>query len=81
MTAWEVPSQSWTPCARHGLRRTCLVMLYRYLYLAFLPRPCRPALAVPSTVQFLRPISFNQSGDEGYPHGSRSCRSPTSMPV
>jgi MGT family glycosyltransferase len=45
-----------------------LVMLYRYLYLAFLPPAfVGPDLAIPSTVQFLRPMSFNQSGDEGLP--------------
>jgi UDP:flavonoid glycosyltransferase YjiC (YdhE family) len=43
-------------------------MLYRYLYLAFLPPAfVGPDLAIPPTVQFLRPISFNQSGDEGLP--------------
>jgi MGT family glycosyltransferase len=43
-------------------------MLYRYLYLAFLPPAfVGPNLAIPPTVQFLRPISFNQSGDEGLP--------------
>ena len=45
-----------------------LVMLYRYLYLAFLPPVfVGPDLRIPNTVQFLRPISFNQSGDEGLP--------------
>jgi len=45
-----------------------LVMLYRYLYLAFLPPVfVGPELHIPHTVQFLRPISFNQSGDERLP--------------
>jgi MGT family glycosyltransferase len=46
-----------------------LSMLHRYLYLAFLPPAfIGPELYVPPTVQFLRPISFNQSGSEGLPH-------------
>ncbi len=66
----EVPKPELDTLRRaHGLPPDpALVMLYRYLYLAFLPPAfVGPALAVPSTVQFLRPISFNQSGDEGLP--------------
>jgi len=58
-----------------GLRRTYglapdpdLVMLHRYLCLAFLPPAfVGPGLRIPPTVQFLRPVSFNQSGGEGLP--------------
>ena len=40
-----------------------LTMLHRYLYLAFLPPAFPgPALVPPSTVHFLRPVSFNDSG-------------------
>jgi MGT family glycosyltransferase len=45
-----------------------LTMLHRYLYLAFLPPAfLHPDLAPPPTVQFLRPVSFNQSGTEALP--------------
>ncbi len=45
-----------------------LVMLYRYLYLAFLPPAfVGPDVQIPHTVHFLRPISFDQSGTEGLP--------------
>jgi MGT family glycosyltransferase len=45
-----------------------LGMLYRYLYLAFLPPAfLGPQLEIPSTAHFLRPISFDQAGSEGPP--------------
>ncbi|MDQ4128825.1 MAG: glycosyltransferase [Actinomycetota bacterium] len=45
-----------------------LVMLHRYLYLAFLPPAfLHPDLTPPSTVHFLRPVSFNRSGAEVSP--------------
>jgi MGT family glycosyltransferase len=45
-----------------------LTMLHRYLYLAFLPPTfLDPVLVPPATVQFLRPICFNQSGTEAPP--------------
>jgi len=45
-----------------------LAMLHRYLYLAFLPPAfVHPDLRPPSTVHFLRPVSFNQSGPEMLP--------------
>jgi MGT family glycosyltransferase len=45
-----------------------LVMLHRYLYLAFLPPAfLHPDLVPPPTVHFLRPVSFNRSGDEALP--------------
>jgi MGT family glycosyltransferase len=43
-------------------------MLYRYLYLAFLPPSfLDPGLTPPSTAHFLRPVCFNQSGAEVLP--------------
>ncbi|MCA1729584.1 MAG: glycosyltransferase, partial [Actinobacteria bacterium] len=45
-----------------------LVMLHRYLYLAFLPPTfLDPGLTPPSTVHFLRPVCFNRSGAEVLP--------------
>ena len=45
-----------------------LAMLHRYLYLAFLPPAFPgPELAIPRTVHFLCPISFDHSGDEILP--------------
>ncbi len=45
-----------------------LTALHRHLYLACLPPTfLGPDLAIPPTVQFLRPVSFNQSGDEHLP--------------
>ncbi|MCA1740568.1 MAG: glycosyltransferase [Actinobacteria bacterium] len=45
-----------------------LVMLHRYLYLAFLPPTfLDPGLTPPSTVHFLRPACFNRSGAEVLP--------------
>jgi MGT family glycosyltransferase len=45
-----------------------LVMLHRHLYLALLPPSfIGPGLRVPSTVRFLQPVSFNQSGAERLP--------------
>jgi MGT family glycosyltransferase len=54
---------------RHGLRADPqLAMLHRDLYLAFLPPAfLHPDLQPPSTVHFLRPVSFNQSGAETLP--------------
>jgi UDP:flavonoid glycosyltransferase YjiC (YdhE family) len=44
-------------------------MLYRYLYLAFLPPGFPdPCLMIPPTVHFFRSIGFNQSGTETLPH-------------
>lgn len=45
-----------------------LVMLHRYLYLAFLPPAfVGPDVHTPPTVQFLQPISFNSGGSESLP--------------
>jgi MGT family glycosyltransferase len=45
-----------------------LVMLHRYLYLAFLPPAfLDPGLTPPPTVHFLRPVCFNRSGAEALP--------------
>jgi MGT family glycosyltransferase len=73
--AWhDTPGEVSTPeldtlrCAYGLPPDPALVMLYRYLYLACLPPALvSPDLAIPPTVQFLHPISCNQSGDEGLP--------------
>jgi UDP:flavonoid glycosyltransferase YjiC (YdhE family) len=45
-----------------------LSMLYRYLYLAFLPPIFPdPAVKLPGTVHFLRPVCFNQSVSDAPP--------------
>jgi MGT family glycosyltransferase len=55
---------------RHGLAPDPeLEMLHRYLNLAFLPPAFPdPSLELPSTVQFLRPVCFNQTGSERLPN-------------